>query len=96
MKTILQIDNLKCGGCANSITKKLREISGVLNVEVNKEKESVCITHSENLDLNDVKDALYNMGYPEKGSVQGLEKLGREVKSYISCAIGKTTASSNQ
>jgi hypothetical protein len=29
------------------------------------------------------------MGYPEKGSTQGLDAGVSNIKSYVSCAIGK-------
>jgi copper chaperone len=33
--------------------------------------------------------ALLTMGYPEQGSVEGLDALKGKAKSVVSCAIGK-------
>ena len=35
MTTIIKIQNLKCGGCANTIIKKVSDIENVTNVNVN-------------------------------------------------------------
>ena len=41
MTTIIKIQNLKCGGCANTIMKKISTIENVTNVNVNIEKSTV-------------------------------------------------------
>ena len=41
MKTTLYIQNLKCGGCANTITKNVSSIDAVTEVSVNVEENSV-------------------------------------------------------
>jgi copper chaperone len=38
-----------------------------------------------------VVDKLRALGYPEKGSVSGLEAGLTNAKSYVSCAIGRIT-----
>ena len=37
METTLYIQNLKCGGCANTITKNLTTLEGIQNITVNVE-----------------------------------------------------------
>jgi copper chaperone len=32
---------------------------------------------------------LKEMGYPERGSVEGLQAVGAKAKSFVSCAIGR-------
>ena len=36
-----------------------------------------------------IVEKLQDMGYPEKGSVEGFEAGVSNIKSYVSCAIGK-------
>jgi hypothetical protein len=36
-----------------------------------------------------IVDKLQDMGYPEKGSIEGFEAGVSNIKSYVSCAIGK-------
>ena len=47
--TEIEIDNLKCGGCQNTITKVLSKIEGVLDAKINAEKSIVVLNHSESI-----------------------------------------------
>lgn len=89
METTITVDNLKCGGCASTITKKLKEIAEINSVNVLTENGQINITHSNNLNIQYVKDVLHHLGYPETGTTEGLDKLTSNVKSYVSCAIGR-------
>ena len=86
----IQIENLKCGGCANTITKGLSAIDGVTDVVVNNDTNQVSMTASEAL-RPAVLDKLRAMGYPEAGSVSGLASGIATAKSFVSCAIGRVT-----
>ena len=86
----IQIENLKCGGCANTITKGLSAIDGVTDVTVNNDTNQVSMTASEAL-RPAVLDKLQSMGYPEAGSVSGLASGIDTAKSFVSCAIGRVT-----
>ncbi|GAB6034038.1 heavy-metal-associated domain-containing protein [Galenea microaerophila] len=86
---IIVVENIKCGGCANSIQKKLREIAGVSAVEVEIERGAVIVELTDESVIEAVKDALAKMGYPEIGRTEGLSALGAKAKSFISCATGK-------
>lgn len=89
METKILIDNIKCGGCANTIRKSLSSFEGVQEVKVDPENELVTLEHSDILDLKAVKEKLHQLGYPEKGTAEGFDKFSSNVKSYVSCAIGK-------
>ena len=91
MKTQITIDNLKCGGCANTIKKTVNEYAGVHDVAVDIDLETIYIDAEESLDIISLKEKLKSIGYPEKGSLHGMEKLTTSAKSYVSCAIGKMT-----
>lgn len=85
MKTTLQIENLKCGGCAATIKKGILAIHGVENVDVNLEESSVSITSTKN-NLKEVKIKLSKLGYPEIGDKN---TVLHKAKSFVSCAVGK-------
>lgn len=86
METTIHIQNLKCGGCANTITKGIATIDSIQNVSVNVEESSVTFSYENEGILDEVKSKLKTMGYPEDGEAN---TLGSKAKSYVSCAIGK-------
>ncbi|TKB96416.1 heavy-metal-associated domain-containing protein [Pedobacter cryotolerans] len=79
----IAVENIKCGGCINSIKTALMKINGVENVSIDKETETVTIDATVEKII--LINALSKMGYPEKGNNDLLKKA----KSYVSCAIGK-------
>ena len=91
MKYTFQVDNIRCGGCANTITKKLTEIHGVEEVQVDVENKQVIVTTNE-LNSNEthrlISDKLIQLGYPESGQ-DNANNLKVKAKSVVSCAIGK-------
>lgn len=86
MKISLSIQNLKCGGCAKTITDKLLDINDVSNVQVDTNLNTVSLNYSQESTLENVKNVLSNIGYPIFGEEN---TLGKKVKSYVSCAVGK-------
>lgn len=79
----IEVENIKCGGCINSIRNALLKMEGVKNVTVDKDIEKITIESSGTKDL--YLAALSILGYPEKGKNTILKKA----KSYVSCAVGK-------
>lgn len=88
MTSKIYIENLKCGGCVSTISRTIAQITGIKRVTIDKEFDLVEIDSVTDFDLSVVKQALLKLGYPEKNSVQGLQKLALGAKSYVSCAIG--------
>jgi copper chaperone CopZ len=86
METTIHIQNLKCGGCANTITKGISSIEAIQNVSVNVDESTVTFSYGTEDQLNEVKNKLKSLGYPEDGEAN---TLGDKAKSYVSCAIGK-------
>ncbi|PKQ70003.1 heavy-metal-associated domain-containing protein [Raineya orbicola] len=84
MEYHIQVENIKCGGCINSIKKAVSSIAGVEKVEVNKETETVSVLGGENLQAQLV-EKLAELGYPEKGN----NNLWLKAKSFVSCAVGR-------
>ncbi len=89
MKTTLEILNLKCGGCANSIKKGLLTIEGTREVSVDLENSIVTVEVAEDAMLNLVREKLSAMGYPEVGDAN---TLLHKAKSFVSCANGRMTS----
>lgn len=86
MKNTLEILNVKCGGCANSVKKGLMSIEGIENIEVDIEKGIVSFDAASNDSVNLAKEKLSNMGYPENGDAN---TIMHKAKSFVSCATGK-------
>lgn len=86
MQTTIHIQNLKCGGCANTITKGISSIETINNIAVNVDDSSVTFDYASDEKLIEVKEKLKSLGYPEDGEANSLME---KAKSYVSCAIGK-------
>lgn len=93
MKYIFEVENIRCGGCSNTITKKLSEIQGVEEVNVNVEEKQVFVkTQTTNVNLQrTLSEKLKNLGYPEAGTL-GSNNLRTKATSVVSCAIGKVSS----
>ncbi|MEA3554307.1 MAG: heavy-metal-associated domain-containing protein [Campylobacterota bacterium] len=89
MKRTLEVQNVKCGGCASTLTKALEADYG--DVEVNLEKTPREIT----LDISDdkmdnLKLKLRTLGYPlVDDELSTFQTINTKAKSFVSCAIGK-------
>ena len=93
MKFKFQVENIRCDGCANIITNKLREIDGVEDVDVNVEEKQVIVTTLPIIGAevhHTLSKALLKLGYPEVGTI-GANNLRSKATSVISCAIGKVS-----
>jgi copper chaperone CopZ len=83
MKQIIEVENIKCGGCANSIKSALLKLEHVEQVEVDIENEQITV-HGD-FDKLVITNKLDELGYPEKGH----NSIIKKAKSYVNCAIGK-------
>lgn len=90
---IFEVENIKCGGCANSINQKLVGLEKVNDVFV--DVDNGCVTVGAEDESEDLRKTilatLASMGYPETGSAEGLSSVKARATSYLSCAIGKMT-----
>jgi copper chaperone len=84
----IHVENIKCGGCEKSIIKGLNSIEGVSNIVIDQEQQMVSVLADESL-REAVVSKLKSMGYPEHGSVSGLDAGLANAKSFVSCAIGR-------
>jgi len=84
----IEIDNLKCGGCEKSIVKGLSAMPQVSDVVVDRAHQTVRFTGVAS-DRDAVVQKLRSMGYPEKGSLAGMQAGLANAKSFVSCALGR-------
>jgi copper chaperone len=84
----IEIDNLKCGGCEKSIVKGLSYIPEISDLVVDREHQVVRFTGTIS-SRDAVAQKLRSMGYPEKGSLAGMEAGLANAKSFVSCAVGR-------
>ena len=86
MNTKLEIQNLKCGGCANTILTRLENIDGITEINVDNEKDTVSFDFIQDSHLEEAKILLSKLGYPIVGENNPLSK---KAKSFVSCAVGR-------
>jgi copper chaperone len=84
----ISVENIKCGGCANTITTRLNEMDTVDSCEVDVEKGIVSINGDES-SRQQVTQLLLKLGYPESGTAEGLKAARAKAKSFVSCAVGR-------
>ena len=88
----VSVENIKCGGCANSIVKGLQKLDGVAAVTVDVEQGRVTIEADDSLRAA-ATERLLKLGYPEQGSAAGFKAAKARSKSFVSCAVGRITDS---
>ncbi|SCY96465.1 heavy-metal-associated domain-containing protein [Flavobacterium caeni] len=79
----IEVENIKCSGCIDTIKKTLLAINGVQSVTIDIDNGFVIITGDG--DREQIVQRLTQMGYPEKGN----NSFGCKTRSYLSCALGK-------
>jgi len=91
MSYSIQVENIKCGGCAGTISKRLNELESVTECNVDVEAGTVTINGDES-DKVAVAQLLLKLGYPETGTAEGLKAAKAKAKSFVSCAVGKMSS----
>lgn len=86
MRTSIIVQNLKCGGCAKTITSKLSEINNISEVAVDNMTSTVSFRAQSSEDALNVKEKLKILGYP---SIDDQNSVITKAKSFVSCATGK-------
>ena len=88
MEQSFEVENLKCAGCARTIENALRADQRVTHVAVDLPSSVVAIQAEADL-RQEVAATLARLGYPEKGTVEGLRSAAAVAKSFVSCAVGR-------
>lgn len=87
----LNVDNIKCGGCAHTIEGRVEKAFGAKpTVDVEKGEVRVDLPEDQRAPLTTL---LHSLGYPVAGDVHGtLDRLTTQAKSVVSCAVGRITS----
>lgn len=88
METRIEVENIRCGGCVNTISKKLLEDERISSVNVDIANQTIILESDVDVQQDAVK-TLFGLGYPERGSVSGIESFKEKAISVVSCAIGR-------
>ena len=88
MQHVIEVENIKGGGCANTIKGKLGALEGVSDVQVDIENGRITLEAPEGSRASLIETLLAS-GYPESGSVEGIKAAKAKAKSFVSCAIGR-------
>jgi copper chaperone CopZ len=82
---ILELENLDCEGCANSIRRVLLRQPGVLSVHVEIKTAQLHISCEDDLDRSHIISVLENLGYPTLGK----NSMLHIARAKLSCQLGK-------
>ncbi|WP_299127333.1 heavy metal-associated domain-containing protein [uncultured Winogradskyella sp.] len=86
LSTTIKIQNLKCGGCANTIVTQLSKLVGISKVRVHNNTNEVRFNFKSEVNLELAKKKLSDLGYPAIGETNSFPK---KAKSFVSCAVGR-------
>ncbi len=84
MKHTYEVQNIRCGGCANTINKALSAEFEDVEIDVMSKKVTVEIKNES--EISKGAEMLKKLGYPLTGEESGMLD---KAKSFVSCAIGK-------
>ncbi|HRF56354.1 MAG TPA: heavy metal-associated domain-containing protein [Campylobacterales bacterium] len=84
MKHTYEVQNIRCGGCANTINKALSAEFEDVEIDVMSKKVTVEIKNES--EISKGAEMLKKLGYPLIGEESGMLD---KAKSFVSCAIGK-------
>ncbi|MEN4053416.1 MULTISPECIES: heavy-metal-associated domain-containing protein [Sulfurimonas] len=88
-KQIFKVQNVKCGGCANTLTTKLKSEFGEIEVNLEVMPREISL-EIEDTKVPALREALKSLGYPMADETLGfVENTTAQAKSFVSCAVGK-------
>ena len=82
------VENIKCGGCANTIQNSILKIDGVNDVNVDINTGKIKLNTNHDVSRETIVSKLHSMGYPEPGKGSKFATA----TSFLSCMIGKITS----
>ena len=95
MKQTLQVENVKCGGCASTLTGKLKDKFGEIEVNLEVHPREITLEVDEDK-MEALTLALRGLGYPLSTDELGLvQTASTKAKSFVSCAVGKIDNATN-
>jgi copper chaperone len=87
----INVENIKCGGCASTIRSRLEAMEGVQQIDVDVAEGIVSVQGAENT-REAVTAKLLKLGYPESGTAEGIAAAKARAKSFVSCAVGRLSS----
>jgi len=84
----INVENIKCGGCASTIRSRLEAMDGVDSIDVEIDAGIVSVEAADST-REAVTDKLLRLGYPETGTAEGIAAAKAKAKSFVSCAVGR-------
>lgn len=92
MKQTFEVINVKCGGCAGTLTTKLKEQFGEVEVDLTVEPRKITLDIEQD-QIEALGVALKGLGYPFVTEDMGfVDSTTAKAKSFVSCAVGKMNA----
>ncbi len=89
MTKTYEVNNVKCGGCANTLITALEKDYGKVEVDLEVHPRKITLNIDESQE-EALKVKLRGLGYPlVTDELSGLEKATTTAKSFVSCAVGK-------
>ena len=89
MKYSLEVDNIKCEGCATKVKNELSKKYEFIEVDLEKMPRVVTVELDAD-QVDTLRADMKSLGYPATDeSLSGFENLSTKAKSFISCASGK-------
>ena len=88
MTKSFKVLNIRCGGCANSIQKALKEKFNKIEIDIENKKVTLDIESIEDEEF--LRNTLRKLGYPlNDEKLTTFQNIGLKAVSVASCSIGK-------
>lgn len=89
MLKTFEVLNVKCGGCASTLIKSLKDDFGDVDLNLDLQPRTITLDITDN-QLSKLREKLISLGYPMiDENLSKLSKVTTTAKSFVSCAIGK-------
>lgn len=88
MKLTFNVDNIRGSGCANTIEVHFKDHPNIHGIDIDLD-HGIVTFDTDNSDIrDDITLRLKKLGYPEKGSTEGIDSVKAKASSLVSCAMG--------
>lgn len=66
MKTVINVEGMSCSHCVNAVNRALREVEGVVAVDVDLQSKTATVEHGDAATFDKMKNAIEEAGYEVK------------------------------
>jgi copper chaperone len=63
MKTVMNVEGMSCSHCVNAVNRALREVEGVVAVDVDLQSKTATVAHGDAVTFDKMKEAIEEAGY---------------------------------